>query len=81
MVQKAIDLITTDLSILGGRPVFKGTRVPIESLIWHLERGITVDEFIEDFPTVTKEQATALLEMIGRLFTPERINKLYEASA
>lgn len=75
------DLITTDAEILGGRPVFKGTRVPVESLMWHLEKGVTLDDFISDFPSVSKEQAMGLLEVLGGLFTPERIRKLYEATA
>ncbi|HRH39352.1 MAG TPA: DUF433 domain-containing protein [Flavobacteriales bacterium] len=75
------DLITADPEVLGGRPVFKGTRVPVESLIWHLEKGVTVDQFIEDFPSVGKEQAIGVLELVGGLFTPERIRKLYEAAA
>ena len=81
MAMRAQDLITADPSILGGRPVFKGTRVPVESLIWHLEKGITIDQFLEDFPTVRREQAIDLLELVGGLFTPERIRKLYEAAA
>ena len=54
------DLITTDDEILGGQTVFKGTRVPVESLFDHLEAGISLDDFLEDFHTVTKEQAVAL---------------------
>ncbi|MFZ4057546.1 MAG: DUF433 domain-containing protein, partial [Ferruginibacter sp.] len=56
------DLITIDKEILGGQTVFKGTRVPVESLFDHLEAGVTLDAFLEDFPTVTKEQAVALLD-------------------
>ncbi len=71
------DLITTDEDILGGTPVFKGTRVPIETLFDHLESGITIDAFLDDFPTVTKEQVIQLLELVGDLFTSEKISKLY----
>jgi len=53
------NLITIDPDILGGQPVFTGTRVPIETLFDHLEAGISLDEFLEDFSTVTKEQAVA----------------------
>ena len=56
------DLITIDPETLGGTPVFKGTRVPVESLFWHLEDGISLDEFLDDFPSVTREQA---LQVIG----------------
>ena len=50
-------LITTDADILGGQPVFAGTRVPVESLFDHLEAGVSLNDFLDDFPTVSKEQA------------------------
>ena len=56
------DLITISPEILGGTPVFKGTRVPVESLFDHLEDGISLDEFLDDFPSVTREQAIQVLE-------------------
>ena len=56
------DYISVNKEILGGQPVFKGTRVPIETLFNHLERGISLDEFLSDFPSVTKEQATAFIK-------------------
>lgn len=48
-------LINIDPEILGGQPVFTGTRVPVESFFDHLEAGITLDEFLDDFPSVSKE--------------------------
>ena len=48
--------------ILGGTPVFLKTRVPVQALIDYLEEGRSLDEFLEDFPTVTREQATEVLE-------------------
>ena len=54
------DLITVDPGILGGAPVFKGTRVPVRSLFEYLERGYTVEKFVECFPSVTKEMDSAL---------------------
>ena len=56
------NLITISPEILGGTPVFKGTRVPVESMFDHLEDGISLDEFLDDFPSVTREQAIAVLE-------------------
>ena len=50
---KSTELISIDPEILGGQPVFKGTRVPVESLFDYLEVGMSLDEFIEEFPTVT----------------------------
>jgi uncharacterized protein (DUF433 family) len=75
------NLITIDKEILGGQPVFKNTRVPIESLFMHLEKGISMDEFLDDFPTVTKEQAVAILEIAERIMTSQNIEKVYEAIA
>ena len=51
----------TDPEILGGTPVFIGTRVPLRNLIDYLERGHTLDEFLDDFPSVAREQAIAAL--------------------
>ncbi len=54
--------ITIDPDIVSGTPVFRGTRVPVEALINNLEAGLTLDAFLEDFPTVTREQALQVLE-------------------
>ncbi len=54
-------LITVDPEILGGTPVFKGTRVPIKTLFEYLERNYTLDEFLECFPSVTHEMASTVL--------------------
>ena len=56
------DLITVDPEILGGTPVFKGTRVPVKTLFEYLERNYPLDEFLECFPTVTREMACRMLE-------------------
>ena len=55
-------LITSTPDILGGTPVFRGTRVPVQTLIEYLEEGQTIDEFLDGFPTVTREQVIAFLE-------------------
>ena len=75
------DLITIDPEILGGQPVFKETRVPVETLFDHLEAGVSLEEFLEDFPTVTKEQAIATLEIANKLLTSKNIAQLYETAA
>ena len=75
------ELITVDNDILGGQPVFKGTRVPIESLFDHLEAGVNLDEFLNDFPTVSKEQAIALLEIANKFVTSKNVSELYETVA
>ena len=55
-------LIVRNPDILGGTPVFRGTRVPVKVLMEHLEAGDRLDEFFDEYPTVTKEQAVELLE-------------------
>jgi uncharacterized protein (DUF433 family) len=55
-------VIHSDPEILGGTPVFIGTRVPAQTLIDYLEGGHPLDEFLDDFPSVTREQAVAALE-------------------
>jgi uncharacterized protein (DUF433 family) len=54
--------ITIDPEIVSGTPVFKGTRVPVETLLTNLEAGLSLDEFLENFPTVTRQQAIQVLE-------------------
>lgn len=49
--------------VLGGTPVFKGTRVPAQALLDHLEAGDRLDDFLADYPTVTRDQAVAALEV------------------
>jgi uncharacterized protein (DUF433 family) len=58
----ANDLITMDPDILGGVPVFKGTRVPVKSLFDYLERDYTLEEFLECFPSLSREMAIKVLE-------------------
>jgi uncharacterized protein (DUF433 family) len=58
----ATDLITIDPDILGGTPVFKGTRVPVKTLFDYLEANYTLEQFLECFPSVTREAACRLLE-------------------
>lgn len=75
---KVKDLITIDSEILNGTPVFKGTRVPIQSLFWHLEEGISINEFLEDFPSVSKEQVIQILEISNKMMTTPKVIRLYE---
>jgi uncharacterized protein (DUF433 family) len=62
MIQRK--LITSDREILGGVPVFTGTRVPVKTLFDYLEHGHPLDEFLDDFPTVKREHALAVLEFM-----------------
>jgi uncharacterized protein (DUF433 family) len=72
--------IVIDPEILFGQPVFKGTRVPVETLFSHLEKGISLDDFLSDFPTVQKEDAVAVIEIAGQMFSSGHISKLYETA-
>ena len=54
--------ITVDREIMSGVPVFTGTRVPVSALLENLEMGVSLDEFLENFPTVTRDQAVRVLE-------------------
>jgi len=60
-------VINIDSEILGGTPVFYGTRVPIKNLFDYLETGETIESFLEDFEGVRKEQAVKVLEMSQKL--------------
>ena len=59
---KSNELITVDADILGGTPVFKGTRVPVKTLFEYLENNYTLDEFLECFPSVTANLARRVFE-------------------
>ena len=59
--------------VLGGMPVFRGTRVPVRGLFDYLAASYRVDEFLEDFPTVTREQAVGVIEnLVATLFVQLR---------
>lgn len=59
-------IVHSDPEIVSGTPVFVGTRVPAQALLDYLEGGETIDEFLDDFPSVTREQAVAFLAEAGR---------------
>lgn len=68
-------IIHRDPDILGGTPVFVGTRVPVKTLVDYLEAGDCLDEFLDHFPSVSREQAIAALELakemlVGHAYTP-----------
>jgi len=60
-------IVNHDKEILGGIPVFYGTRVPVQNLIDYLATGETIDAFLDDFPTVRREQVVQFLETFGAL--------------
>lgn len=59
-------IISASPEIMGGTPVFTGTRVPVETLLDYLKAGESIDDFLDGFPTVTREQVIALLEEAGK---------------
>jgi uncharacterized protein (DUF433 family) len=72
---KREQIVTEDPEILGGTPVFAGTRVPVDSLLAHLKAGDTLDDFLEGFPSVSRAQAEALLDpamATGTVFEVDR---------
>jgi len=73
-------LITSTPNILGGTPVFRGTRVPVETLIEYLEGGQTIDEFLDGFPTVTREQVIAFLEEAKARMLPAASSRFFSTN-
>ena len=63
------EVVHTDPEIMGGTPVFVGTRVPVQSLFDYLEAGDSLEEFLEAFPTVARDQAIAALEIAREAVT------------
>jgi uncharacterized protein (DUF433 family) len=64
-------LITVDPEIHSGTPVFRGTRVPVKTLFEHLEAGDSLDVFLDDFPSVSRELAVAVLEQARAALVPD----------
>lgn len=80
-MQNIKDLITIDPETMDGQPVFKDTRVPIQTLFDHLEEGVSLDEFLDEFDTVSKDQAIAIMEIASKLLSSKNIAELYDAAA
>ena len=59
------EVVQVSLNIMSGAPVFRGTRVPVRTLLDHLEAGDSLEKFLDDFPTVTRKQAVQFLEVAG----------------
>lgn len=65
--------ISVDPEIMSGAPVFAGTRVPVQNLFDYIEGGEDLSEFLDDFPSVSKESALAVLEMAKKTLTSEKV--------
>jgi uncharacterized protein (DUF433 family) len=57
-------VITRDPQVLGGAPVFRGTRVPVRTLVDYLRAGQRLDDFLDDFPSVTRDHAVAVFDLV-----------------
>jgi len=67
----ATELITRDPEIMSGAPVFRGTRVPVKTLIDYLQSNHTLEEFLSDFPSVSREQAVDVLQLAKQYLVTE----------
>ena len=65
-------VIARSPEVMGGTPVFAGTRVPVQTLIDYLETGETIDSFLDDFPTVGRDQLLEVLEVAKRALVAEK---------
>ena len=72
-------VITISPEVLGGTPVFKGTRVPVQNLFDFIEGGYTLEQFLKGFPSVTKKQAIEVLRLAENILTSEKF--LHEDTA
>jgi uncharacterized protein (DUF433 family) len=68
-MEKLTKVVHSDPDIMSGTPVFVGTRVPLRNLIDYLQHGYSVDEFVDQFPSVSREQVIAALEAAGELLS------------
>lgn len=74
----AKELINIDPEIMGGTPVFRGTRVPIQHLLDHLENNATIDEFLAGFPSVSKDQVIAFIHLVSGSVLAGKFHELNE---
>lgn len=74
----AKELINIDPELMGGTPVFRGTRVPIQHLLDHLENNATIDEFLSGFPSVSKDQAIAFIHLMSQSVLGGKLLELNE---
>ncbi len=71
MRAKGQSFISHDPEVLGGVPVFSGTRVPVDTLLAHLRAGDSLEVFLKDFPSVSREQAQSALDLASELLSAE----------
>jgi uncharacterized protein (DUF433 family) len=66
ILRDVAEVVSIDPEVMSGAPVFRGTRVPIQTLLDHLEAGDSLEVFLADFPTVPREQAVRFIELAGQ---------------
>ncbi len=65
VLRDVAEVVSVDSDVMSGAPVFRGTRVPVQTLLDHLEAGDSIEVFLADFPTVQREQVIRFLELTG----------------
>lgn len=70
---KINEVIVSDKEILGGTPVFIGTRIPIKNLFDYLEAGDSIEDFLSDFDYIPRQHAVCILEYLGKLITEKKV--------
>lgn len=75
------DVVQVNPEILGGQAVFKGTRVPVETIFDYLESGESLEVFLSEFPSVSREQALSVLEIASKMVSNSNFLRMYEAAA
>lgn len=65
-MMKSLPVVSISPDVMGGTPVFVGTRVPVQTLLDYLKAGESIDDFLDGFPTVTKDQVIVLLEELEK---------------
>ena len=75
------DVVQVNPEILGGQAVFKGTRVPVVTFFDYLVSGVSLELFLTEFPSVSREQALSVLEIASKMVSNSNFIQLYEAAA
>ena len=75
------DVVQVNPEILGGQAVFKGTRVPVETIFDYLESGESLEIFLSEFPSVSREQVLSVLEIASKMVSNSNFLRMYEAAA
>ncbi len=76
-----LSAIHIDSKILGGTPVFSGTRVPVETLFDYLEEDMKMEDFLNDYPSVKKTQCVKVLELAGKIISDKNFKTKYESTS